>query len=213
MHTEQIFIVGAGGHGKVVLDALLLIGIAPGSISISDGDAALLGKNLFGIAINVPAIQEGAEHGRFHVAIGNGVIRQRMFGQLTGMGSKPLTVLHPAAIISRFADVGAGVFVASGAIVGPSACLRQSVIINHGAVVDHDCVVGEFSHIAPNATLGGGVTVGARVMIGAGANLLPNIKIGDGAVIGAGAVVLSDVEAGDTRVGVPAVSVTRSRLD
>jgi acetyltransferase-like isoleucine patch superfamily enzyme len=64
--------------------------------------------------------------------------------------------------------------------------------------------VGDFSHIAPNATLGGGVRIGAGVLIGAGANILPGIAIGDGAVVGAGAVITTDVDAYETHVGVPA---------
>lgn len=213
MPTERIFLVGAGGHGKVVLDALLLVGIQSDRITISDGNTALHGKDFLGIAINVPAIQEGAEQGSFHVAIGIAAVRQQVFTQFDAIGGQPLTVTHPAATISRFATIGAGSFVAAHAVVSPAVSLSRGVIINHGAVVDHDCVVGEFSHVAPGATLGGGVQIGARVLIGAGANLLPGIKIGDGAVIGAGAVVLNDVKAGDTCVGVPAVSVARSKLD
>jgi len=70
-------------------------------------------------------------------------------------------------------------------------------------VVDHECVVGEFSHVAPNATLGGQVKIGARVLIGAGANILPGMTIGDDCVVGAGAVVTRNLTGG-TYVGMPA---------
>ena len=55
------------------------------------------------------------------------------------------------------------------------------MIINHGAVVDHDCTIGDFSHIAPNATLGGSVRVGSNVLIGTGANILPGVSVADDA--------------------------------
>ena len=213
MRIRSIFLVGAGGHGKVVLDALLRSDVAIDEICVSDDDTALLGKELCGLRINIPIIQEGTEQGVFHIAIGNGQIRQNLHSQLLGTGSMPLSVVHPDAVVSRFSTIGAGSFVAARAIIAPSAAIAEGVIINHGAVVDHDCTVGSFSHIAPNATLGGAVQVGARVLIGAGANILPNINIGDDAVIGAGAVVLNDIAAGETYVGVPATPFSRSNCD
>jgi len=74
-------------------------------------------------------------------------------------------------------------------------------------VVDHDCCIGSYSHIAPNATLGGGVIVGQGCLVGAGATILPMVKIGDGSVIGAGAVITGDVLNNQTYIGVPGKQV------
>lgn len=213
MRIDSIFLIGAGGHGKVVLDALLLNRAAIGKIYICDNDAALSGKALFGFPISIPAIHPSAAEGSFHIAIGNGKIRQQLYGELIAMGSKPLTVAHSSAVISQFSVIGAGNFIAANTIIGPDAHINEGVIVNHGAVVDHDCRVGAFSHIAPNATLAGAVSVGARVLIGAGANVLPNIAIGDDAIIGAGAVVLRDIAAGEVYAGVPATRIGRSKSD
>ncbi|TCS35101.1 sugar O-acyltransferase (sialic acid O-acetyltransferase NeuD family) [Paucimonas lemoignei] len=213
MRIRSIFLVGAGGHGKVVLDALIRSDVAIDKICILDSNTALLGKELCGLKINIPIIQNGLEQGEFHIAIGNGKIRQNLYLQLLGIGSMPLSVIHPDAVVSRFSTIGLGSFIAARAIIAPAAEIGEGSIINHGAVVDHDCTVGSFSHVAPNVTLGGAVKVGARVLIGAGANILPNIKIGDDAVIGAGAVVLNDIAAGETYVGVPATSISRSNCD
>ena len=68
---------------------------------------------------------------------------------------------------------------------------------------------GDWTHIAPNVTLGGQVKVGRGVLVGAGAVVLPNIHIGDYAVIGAGAVVTKDVPTKKTVVGVPARSIKK----
>ena len=213
MLTDAIFLIGAGGHGKVVLEALLQNEVPIDRIAISDNDIALRDKKLLGASISTPAMPANAAAGAFHVAIGNGTIRQRLHGELIAAGSRPLTTVHPGALVSRFASIGAGSFIAARAIVGPDAAIGEGVIINHGAVVDHDCQVGAFSHIAPNATLAGAVRVGARVLVGAGANVLPNLKIGDDAVIGAGAVVLRDIAAGEMYVGVPAAPISRSKSD
>ncbi len=203
MRTEKIFLVGAGGHGKVVLDALLSGGVRSEQVYVTDGKEELAGKKLLGISILAPAIHPEAGHGHFHVAIGNAMVRQQFYEELQGMGGLPLAVIHPAAVISTFAAVAAGAFVAARAVIAPEARLGRGSIINHGAVIDHDCRVGDFSHVAPNATMGGGASIGKRVLVGAGANILPGVRVGDDVVIGAGAVVIVNIPDGECVAGVP----------
>lgn len=210
MHTNAFYLIGAGGHAKVVLDALLSAGVHDYTFHIRDGAPGLEGKDFLGHRIECPAIAPQMSGCHFHVAIGNCKAREQLFTALLKMGSLPRTVVHPAASLSRFAVLGNGSFLAAQSVVAPAAAVGAGVIVNHGAVVDHDCVVGDFSHIAPNATLGGCVIVGAGVLVGAGANVLPGVSIGDGAVIGAGAVVTNDVYAGEVRAGIPAKNTRRS---
>ncbi|MBK8188042.1 MAG: acetyltransferase [Cellvibrio sp.] len=210
MHTKLLFLVGAGGHGRVVLDAILLNGFLKDNIRVTDSSDSLRDSMLLGYPIQVPATSKDMSEQLFHLAIGNSKARESLFVQLKKLSAYPQTILHPMASISQFSKIDDGVFVAAKAVVAPNALLGQCTIVNHGAIVDHDCIVGKFSHVAPNATLAGGVTIGSHVLIGAGANVLPGITIGDHAVIGAGAVVTENVNAGETRVGVPAILKTRS---
>src|SRR5690606_1311197 len=115
----------------------------------------------------------------FHITVGDAAARARLFAQAEAAGATALTVLHPAARVSRFAVLGGGAFAAAMAVVAPCAVLGRGVIVNHGAVGDHDCRVGDFSHVAPQAALGGGARIGARCLIGAGAVVLPGVVIGD----------------------------------
>jgi sugar O-acyltransferase (sialic acid O-acetyltransferase NeuD family) len=208
--VERIFLIGAGGHGKVVLDALVKCGKDPDQIIVSDSYPALAGREMFGLRVTIPAIQPGIEAGHFHVAIGDSILRRKLYEQLQALGSIPLTIIHPAAVVSALASIEPGAFIAAQAVIGPCARIGAGVIVNHGAVVDHDCAIGGFTHIAPNSTLCGGVRIGAGVLIGAGANVLPEISVGDGAIIGAGAVVVHHVAAGTTCVGVPAAPIKRT---
>jgi len=210
MCIDRVFLIGAGGHGRVVLDALLESGIPLSCVHVRDKAQHLHGLDFLGCSIEPFVSTEDVQSEFFHLAIGNGKIRKRLFAELTALGAIPLSVTHPAASISRLSTIGAGFFGAAKAVVAPATVLGVGVIVNHGAVVDHDCVLGDFSHIAPNATLGGGVRVGAGVLIGAGANILPRVVIGADSVIGAGAVVTADVEAGVTYVGIPAKKVLGS---
>lgn len=207
MHTEQIFLIGAGGHGKVVLDALLTASVSSDRICIRDDTPSLHNLNFLGHVIKTPAITSEIIKGCFHLAIGNSQVRQRLWTTLIQQNARPLTVIHPDATVSRFGKIGEGSFIAAKSIMGPLASIGISVIVNHGAVIDHDCIVDDFSHIAPNATLGGCVKVGKGVLIGAGANILPGVHIGDGALIGAGSVVITDIPANTHVVGIPAKKI------
>jgi sugar O-acyltransferase (sialic acid O-acetyltransferase NeuD family) len=191
------YIYGAGGHGKVVLDAMHQAGL------VCDGfidDKSM--SQWADLPVLTPAMLTQETDIRIHFAIGNCAIRQKIASSLIAI--QLLSVKHPAAVVSLSAVVGDGSFLAAGAIVGPYAKVGQHSIINHHAVVDHDCVVGDFCHIAPHVSLGGGVKIGHGVLVGAGAVILPGLSVGDVAIIGAGAVVTKNVESGVTVVGNPA---------
>ncbi len=196
----SLMIFGAGGHGRVVADAALLVG-GRTDVFASDGNpSSCQGELLPGVTLRT--VDASASEGiAVHVAIGNNFARQKEAGF---WGHDRLaSVVHPAATVSPFATVGGGCFVAAGAIVGPAASIGTGVIINHGAVVDHDVEVGAFSHIAPNAALGGHVKTGQRVLVGAGAVVLPLKVIGDDVTIGAGTVVNRDLLEPGVYAGIP----------
>lgn len=204
MHTDLIFLIGAGGHCKVVMDALMRAGTPRSRLQIRDESAAASGRDLLGCAVGMLTAADEIRGHTFHLTIGAAQARQRLHAELTAAGGMPLSIAHPLACISPDARLEAGVFVAAYGVVAPAALVGCSVIVNHGAIVDHDCAIGDFCHIAPNATLGGGVKLGHGVMVGAGAVVLPGLSVGDGAVIGAGAVVTRNVPAGGIWAGVPA---------
>jgi sugar O-acyltransferase (sialic acid O-acetyltransferase NeuD family) len=197
--SNIIAILGSGGHAKVVVDAAHLAN--PNlTIEIFDED-----KSREGSLVAEIIVQSGYPTTLLaHVAIGNNQIRNRLGLYLKTQEQQLYSVIHPRAIISSMAQIGAGCFVAANAIVAPNASIDEGCIINHGAVVDHDCSVGAWSHIAPQVALGGGVRIGKNCLIGSGAVVLPNIQIGDYSIIGAGAVVTRSVAAHQTILGIPA---------
>ena len=203
MVTDKWVVVGAGGHARVVMDALLFSGDIQNSYVFADDDVALHGVEMLGVTVlgsSTQLIQHGT---RFHVAVGANRTREMLFNALVDIGGLPFAVTHSSACVSQFAKVAAGSFIAAQAVVAPTSVIGMGVIVNHSAVVDHDCRVGDFSHIAPGATLAGGVVLGRGVLVGAGARLSPGITIGAEAVIGAGAVVTANVGPHAKVLGVP----------
>lgn len=197
------YIFGAGGHGKVVSEALRLSNLkCDGFIdvkSISEWDGLpVFRANILSGMLN--------QNITLHIAIGSGDVRERISKELNNYSFS--SIYHPSAIVSDTAKIEEGNFLAAGAIVGPYAKLGKHSIVNHLAVVDHDCTIGDFCHISPHACLGGGVKIGKGVLVGAGAIILPGIVIGNNAIVGAGAIVTKNIQAGVTVVGNPALPLT-----
>ena len=193
----QNYIYGAGGHGKVVFDAMQVAHIDCAGFVDDKGVSIWMGLSVYQLsALNLD------DEACLHLAVGSCKAREAIAVNL--MKAKFFSVSHPAAIIAKTAQIGLGSFIAAQSIIAPDAQIGIHCIINHGAIVDHDCLVGNYTHIAPHSSLGGGAIVGKGVLIGAGAVVLPGITIADYAVVGAGAVVTKNVVAGMTVVGNPA---------
>lgn len=208
----KLLVFGAGGHAKVLLDAFFASQPQPQwDIVILTPEAHLHGSKLLGVPIigDDDCIDSQIQVGATHFVVGIGSVKSNtlrtrlyVFGlkhQLT-----PLAVIHPNAICSKWAQLGAGAQVMAGAIINADAIIGDNVIINTGAIVEHDCHIGEHVHIAPGARLSGGVVVEAGAHIGSGACIRQGIQIGKQAVIGMGAVVVRDVLPNTVVMGVPA---------
>ena len=203
---EKIVIFGAGGHAKVVIDAIEMA-VCHDVAFLADADNARVGSRVMEYVVRSEHdgfAAWGQEFSYAFVAIGQNEARKRIACMAMECGYALATVVHPCAIVSTRATVGPGSLVMPGSVINADAVVGQNVIINTGAIVEHDCRVGDSSHIAPRVTLCGGVSVGEETLIGAGAIVLPGVKVGRRAIVGAGAVVLSDVPDDARVIGIPA---------
>jgi sugar O-acyltransferase (sialic acid O-acetyltransferase NeuD family) len=203
----QIIIVGAGGHGKVVLDILRAQGqVKP--IGFLDADTSIAGTQVGGLPVLgpinlLPRLRQQKIAGAI-VAIGDNRTRLRYASILREHGLELINAIHPTACISPSATIGQNVAIAARAVICTDAKIEDSVIINTAAVVDHECIVEQGAHICPGVNLGGRVRIGAGAFVGLGANVIQCLTIGQQAVIGAGATVIRDIPDHATAVGVPA---------
>ena len=199
----DLLVIGAGGHAKVVIEAVLK-GDKDCHIILVDHDMGKVGMEVLG-NIPIKVLENWAElPAPCHAAVGNNRVRRQLSTLAQEHGRQPFTVVHPDASISTSAYLGDGSFLAAKSVVSSEARIGEGCIVNHGAIIDHDCCIEDYSHIAPNATLGGEVRVRSGALVGAGAVILPGVRIGKDAVIGAGAVVTCDVKDNVTVAGVPA---------
>jgi len=205
MRLDSVYVVGGGGHAKVVIASLREIGYRV--LGVFDDDPSKLGSTIFGIRVIGPAsiIEDFSGKGQFVLAIGDNDRRRTLADAHHKV--KWVTVVHPTAYVHSSVQLGFGTVVFAGAVIQPGTVIGKHSIINTAATVDHDCSIADFVHLAPGSHIAGGVTVGAGSMLGIGSSVIPNRRIGAGVVVGAGAVVINDIEDGMTVVGVPARSI------
>ncbi len=201
----DLYVWGAGGHGKVVAEAAL----AAGRFSVRgylDDDVTKRGRKVLGLPILGGLDALADLEGRVAVAAGIGDNRTRLnvLAHLEGRNVELCTVTHPSAVVASTALLGPWTYVGPGAVVHADARLGRACIVNSGAVVEHDNQLGEGVHVAGNATLGGNVVIGDGTLVGLGAVVLPGVTIGAWVVVGAGAAVLRDLSPHVVAVGCPA---------
>jgi sugar O-acyltransferase (sialic acid O-acetyltransferase NeuD family) len=209
--------LGAGGHAKVVIEILRLMGEFE-IVGLLDRRVELHGSTMLGIPVTGDDTQLQAyyEKNVRHAFIGVGGVgntqpRRLLYEEARGNGFEVVSAVHPGAWVSEFAKIGHGATVMAGAIINTGARLGDNVVVNTGAIIEHDCEIGDHVHIASGACLAGTVLVNAGAHIGLGARVKQNITIGSNAIVGAGAVIVKDVPEGVTVIGVPARVMEQKR--
>lgn len=203
-----VIVLGAGGHAKVLIEALLKSGNLIAGIVDPDpklADVEILGVHVLG-GDNVVN-----EFSPFEIQLVNGlgsvglpVKRQQLFERFKGMGYKFATVVHPSAVVALDVVLGEGVQVMAGVVIQSGCCIGFNSIVNTRASVDHDCIIGDHVHIAPGVTFSGCVNFGIGSHIGTGATVIQGISIGRSCLVAAGAVVTKNITDGVMVRGVPA---------
>ena len=201
----SLIVLCAGGHARVVIEALLSRGIRP--TAVTDSDAARVGQSVGGIPITGPdedILKMDANSVELANGLGNRASRadsglsgrRALFDRFVAAGYRFPVIAHASAVIASDASLGDGAQIMAGAVVQPAAKIGRNVLVNSRAVVEHDCRVGDHAHIAPGAVLCGGVSIGENAHVGAGAVVLVGVTVGAGAVVAAGAVVTRNVAPG-----------------
>ncbi len=201
-------VIGAGGHGRVVLDILINQG-EHDVVGFIDSNCDLTGRRMDGCKVlgdmtALPGLCDQLDVQAAVVAIGDNGIRRDFSEQVERMGLVLLNAIHPSANLARNVTLGNNVVIAAGALVCAHCQIGDSVILNTGCIVDHESMIGTATHICPGARLAGRVAVESGAFVGIGATVIQSIRIGYEAVVGAGAVVIADVNPLSTVVGVPA---------
>jgi len=196
---KPVIVLGAGGHAKVLVDALRatqaqIIGL----VTPAAGEERLWGLPILGDDDAVRAYPPD----EVHLVNGVGTVpgrqetRRRLYDTFCSRGYHFRTVIHPAAILAADVTVADGVQIMAGCVLQPSVRVGHNTIVNTRASIDHDCDIGAHVHIAPGVTMSGNVRVETGAHLGTGASVIDGVTIGQGAIIGVGAAVFKDIAPG-----------------
>ena len=207
---KPVLIIGAGGHAKVLADALLASGRQVLGFVERIDKAGYQKEVLPGLLVlGTDAVLSSYAPSEVELVNGLGGVdcvgsRRRVQTKLEADGWNFSGVCHPAAKVSLFASVSVGVQLLAGCIVQAGARIDVGSIINTAAIVEHDSTLEKFVHVAPRAVLCGNTHVGLNSHIGAGSIVLQGLTLGPNTMVGAGAVIVKDFEGYGTLIGVPA---------
>jgi sugar O-acyltransferase (sialic acid O-acetyltransferase NeuD family) len=199
---EKVLIYGTGGLARELTswcsDYFQIVGYSstnmdeyevfdlPGTLHSPDVTPSLAGTDLAIIAIGSPSV------------------KAKLYNQLSHLGFKFPSFIHPTSTISQKAIIGEGVIVSPNCVVSPNVTLGKLVYINFCCSIGHDSIVGDFVQINPGSQLGGFSKIGDGVLIGSGSTILQGLTVGNDATVGSGSVVFSKVAANITVMGNPA---------
>lgn len=208
MAKKDIFIIGTGGHSRVIIDCaeknkFNIKGLIDINYSSKNNNNELI--------LNYPILGDfeylkNLSKKTFSVflAIGDNLIRKKFYELSLKQNFHIETLKSSNSIISDYTHIDEGVYIGSGAIINSESRIGKNTIINSGTIIEHETIVGDFSHVGPGTKVAGRVSIGNFVNIGIGVNIKNNVNIGNNVIIGAGSVIIKDIPSDVKVAGVPA---------
>ena len=197
--SKPVIIIGAGGHAKVLANALKLslreiLGVVTPDLKV--------GSYFF----NLKVLGDDSvifDHSPAEIELVNGVgalpgqnLRLKLTEQMYEKEYVFAKVTHPSAIIAADVVLYEGSQIMAGVVIQPGTIIGKNTIINSGSIIDHDCRIAENCHIAPGVVCSGGVNIEKNAHIGTGSRIIQNIKVGEGSIVAAGSIVYKNVGSG-----------------
>ena len=156
-----IVIIGGGGHGKVVFDAVIaqgsyqVVGFMDSILAV--GTTVVQGYKVVLAQSEMDSLAKFCDH--FVVAVGNNTARREIF-QAAQKIVKPATIIHPSAVIGSEVKIGKGSVVLANAVINSHSSIGENSIVNSGVIIDHECHIGSHTHLATGVVVGSNSEVG-----------------------------------------------------
>ena len=170
---------GAGGHCKVIIDII---------DSLEKRVDAVFDDNInISSILNTPVsqwkIEYQAQHKNILISIGNNKIRKKISETIA---ANFISLIHPSAIVSKYATIGKGVVVMPNAVINAGATIGKHCIVNTKSNIEHGAVIGDFCHISTCAVVNGDSAIGKGTFLGSNATVSNGVTIEENSVISAG---------------------------
>lgn len=205
---KDLYIVGAGGFGRELLNLILDIHAIAGPRwnimgFLDDTEDPLRGKACDVSVVGTIADYTPRPNDALAFGIASPAAKRKLVPMLKARGAVFETVIHPYAYLGRHNTVGEGVIICSGFGMTVNVEIGNFVTIL-GTGLGHDVRVGDYSTISACCNIMGNVTLGKGVFVGGNVAIAPHVQVGDDAYVCLGSVVMKDVGAGCKVMGNPA---------
>ncbi|GAA3514322.1 acetyltransferase [Aquimarina addita] len=214
---KNIIIIGASGHGSVILDCIEKEGkynVVGFVDSFKQKGTTHNGYEILGNEFEIPYLTKKNNLYGGIIAIGDNWTRKNVCDRITVIAPdfRFITSIHPKAVIGKDTYIGKGTVIMPGAIVNSNTVIKDFCILNTNSSLGHDSIIEEFSSIAPGVSIGGGFYLGTFSAVSIGAIIIENIMIREHTIIGAGSLVTKDFPEYIVAHGTPAKIIrTRER--
>ena len=208
MKKNRIYVLGVGHNTAVYVDLVESLGYeVSGLYHYQEGRTGdfLCGHEIIGS--NEDLLKSGDLEGQiFCLSMGDSAIRRKLAKRLRGLGGKVPSLIHPAAVVSKYASLEEGVVVQANSTIQANAIIGADTVISFNVGVTHDSKIGPGVYVAGNSIVGAYVNVCSGAFVGMGSVLISGKvdSVGEGAIVGAGSVVAKNVEAYSIVAGNPA---------
>lgn len=143
----------------------------------------------------------------FLLTMGDNKIRSELSNQIISLGGVVPSLIHPTAVISRFANISpVGVYLSPFTYVQADSSIGDNTVLLSHVNISHTTNIGRSCFIAGGATIGAYTTMEDFVFVGQGAlSISAKAKhIGHHAFIGARSLLTRDIPANVVVAGSPA---------
>lgn len=199
---DKLIIIGASGHGKVVVDIAMKMNKWKSIAFLDDDESIKMSFELEVLGKTADAIKYKDE-ADFFVAIGNNTIRKKIQEKIMDIGISVVSLIHPDSVIGTDVKIGVGTAIMAGVVINSSTRIGKGCIINTSSSLDHDNIIEDYVHISPGVMTAGNVSIGESTWLGIGSIVSNNLNICSGCKVGAGALVIKDIIEPGTYVGGP----------
>lgn len=196
----SVYLIGAGGHSKQVIDVFELNKIKILGI-FDDQKIGTHYKNykISGKISDIPNKINITDN--LFCTIGNNYTRKQICEKYYNYTF--INCIHPLSFISDTVKMGKGNYIGSFTNILGDCEIGNFNVLNDSSTLPHDVKIGNYNHLAIGCSLGGWVNITNNVLIGVNATILPKITVNDDVIVGAGSVIVKDIPEKSTVVGNP----------
>ncbi len=159
---KRLLIIGAGGFGQMIQETAGLLGYE----EVVFLDDASKHKDVVGKCCDYRNFLKGYDTAV--AALGDNGQRLYWTEKLMEAGYQVPAIIHPSAVVSPSAVIGAGSFIMQRAVVNTHTVIEHGVLVNSGAVVDHDSYVARGAHIGLGSVVKANCSIDEKRKVEAG---------------------------------------------